>query len=393
MWMSTRIRKTIGAVALAAALAAGAGEARAQGTIDAQAQGAVLVLPYLTTSPQGGERITISTVTNLFLEFAITLHLVWISGDPGDGWASLDYNCPLTPLETTYFVFEKAEDGTATVTFECSTLGQATPDPSETNHVYTRSIPGQNGIMFVAVECQIGSPACPPGPLGKRTLPDNALLGDASVVDFAQGYAFSVGAIHIQGLSSNDGDRLYAFDGLTDYETFASALTTNYIAPDDDTTLELILFTLDGKVNAGPGIVAQVVGFAFDDDENFSSGAIEFDCFVVQDVSAPPPHGFGTNIRRDVGGHLVGHLELYPTHTAAFDVHENNPVTGDGNGSRRRPVHGWLVQTTARLGDVAGTGNRSSSPAAWARTLVQGLNPLTPVGTDLPSLFAGPPPL
>ena len=30
---------------------------------------------------------------------------------------------------------------------------------------------------------------------------------------------------------------------------------------------------------------------------------------------------------------------------------------------------------------------------AWARTLVQGTNPLTPIGSDRPALHAGPPPL
>ena len=111
----------------------------------------------------------------------------------------------------------------------------------------------------------------------------------------------------------------------------------------------------------------------------------------MQDVTEPPAHGFGTNIRRDLGGHMVGHLELYPSPALAGDVHEFDPLTGDGNGVRLRPVHGWIVQTTSRFGDLLGTGNRSASSVAWARILGQSTDALREVGSDKTSLNGGPP--
>ena len=45
------------------------------------------------------------------------------------------------------------------------------------------------------------------------------------------------------------------FDG-TEFKKFPSLVTTNYIAPDDSVTAELLLFTLDGKTGSGGGIIA-----------------------------------------------------------------------------------------------------------------------------------------
>lgn len=385
---------------LAAAFVAGsfAGSAWAQAITNPNALGAALAAPYLTTT-SGGDRITVHTVTNASTTTAFTLHVTWLSGDPDDEWAALDFDCPLTPLETTYFVYENNGNGTANVTFECSNLGQGFPNPSATNNVFTRQIPGQDGIAFVALECQLGSAGCPAGAFGMRTRGANVLVGDATVLDFAQGLAFSVEAIHFQG-AAVDGDRLYRFDGA-EYLSFPSLLATNFIAPDDDITAELILFTLDGKANDGfGGVFAKLSGVAFDDDENPTSGAIEYDCFDVVDITNPPNKGFGSNVTRQVSGGLVGHLELFASSVVANDVHDADPLTGGiaSLGARKRPSHGWLVQTIATNGQL----NNGNSPpsvnpmmagaAAWARTLNQGTFPFTPLAGDTPSLMAGPPP-
>ena len=123
-------------------------------------------------------------------------------------------------------------------------------------------------------------------------------------INFGQGLAFSVSAIHFQGVAGSagtTGDRFYQFTGTPlEYSHFPSMLATNYIAPDASITAELILFTLDGRVNGGPGINAAVSGDAFDEDENPTSGGINFDCFVVQDITDDPPRGWGTNVTREV---------------------------------------------------------------------------------------------
>jgi hypothetical protein len=365
--------------------------AAAVDVVDPHSLGAAVVLPYLTTADVG-DRITIASVTNGLTQGAVNLHAIWISGDQGEDWAALDYDCALTPLETTYFVFEREPGGTAQVTFECSDLGQTFPNNSATNNIVTRSVPGQDGIMFLTVECQLGSDGCARGPLANRTLRTNALVGSATVIDMGQGRGFSISGIHIQGIASAEeaaGDRHYIFDGSPgEYAPFPSSLTANFVAPDDSTTLELMLFTLDGTVNGGPGIIGSLGGYAFDDDENPTSGSLRFDCFTVQDLTEPPPYGFGRNLRSDFGGHLVGHLQLFPGVALAADVHEYVPGTGDGSGARRRPVHGWVLQSVTRLSDMVGTGNRTASTAMWARTLGQGTNPLVALGDDTPSLNA-----
>jgi hypothetical protein len=248
----------------------------------------------------------------------------------------------------------------------------------------------------MAIECLPGDPGCPVGSTALRTIPHNALLGDATIIDFGNGAAVSVPAIHIQSNGSNNGDKLYEFDG-TEYLNFPAVLTTNFIAPNPgNVTLDLLLFTLDGKVNE-TGINARVNGLAFDDDEELiGSGAIAFDCFFFSDISAFPPNGFGPSINGGVAGaHQVGHIELFPASTSPqTDSNEMDPLTGDGNGARRRPVHGWIFQSIATAGSINGFGlgapSLAANVAAWGRVLVSGPQALAAVGGDTPALNASP---
>jgi hypothetical protein len=80
---------------------------------------------------------------------------------------------------------------------------------------------------------------------------------------------------------------------------------------------------------------------------------------------------------------------------------------GDGNNSRRRPVHGWIVQNVLAgkvvvLGDTATAPGQPTAtqpddraitggPAAWGRPLAQGRGSLVPFLQDYsPVLNAGP---
>jgi hypothetical protein len=239
----------------------------------------------------------------------------------------------------------------------------------------------------MAIECLAGDPGCPVFP---RTLAHNALLADATIVDFGAGSAASVPAIHIQSNGSNNGDQLYKFDG-TEYLNFPSVLTTNFIAPTaGQLSLELLLFTLDGKVS-DTGINARVNGLVFDDDEELiASGAIAFDCFYFEDITDNfPPFGFGPSLL--AGGYQVGHIELFPTATSPqTDTNETDPLTGDSNGARRRPVHGWIFQTLAAGGTINGFGlggpSVSINQSAWGRVLTSGTQALSALGGDTPAL-------
>lgn len=351
--------------------------------------GAALALPYLTN---GTDRITVATITNVDPAQPVTLHLNFIIGDPGQSWNALNFDCPLIPRETTYLVFEPEPGGNTRVTTECSDLGVVAPDPTATNNVFVRLVQGQTGVLFVSAECQVGEVGCTLAFPAMRTRTDDVLLGDFSVIDSAQGFAFSADALHIQGVpGAGFGDQAYAFDGSAgEYARFPSTLIGQYVAPDDDVTADLLLFTLDGRVGTGPGIDARVAGFGYDDDGNPTSASIEFDCFTITDLVGPD--GFGLNLSRTFGGHLVGHLELFPIATARADAQEFSPPLGDGNGARVPVVYGYLIQTVASGGDLAdgAFGGTAAATAAWAQGLASGDTALVPFGMDVPALDTNP---
>jgi len=356
--------------------------------IDPNTLGAAIAAPYLT---DGDGRLTVVTVTNGSTYLPVTLHIVWISGTD---WSAIDYDCPLTPLETTYFTIEALPNSNnAVVTFECSDLGLDVPRASATNNVVTRAVNGSRGVMFVTLECQIGDPQCDRStdPV-RRTISPDVLSADVVVMDFAQGVAVSAPAIHIQGVPDGDAtndNRRYSFSGVEegDYKQFPSLLTANYIAPDDSITAELLLFTLDGAVGSGPGIAAKLSGYAYDDDENPVSGSMQFDCMDVLPIDGSP-NGFGLNVNRSFSGHLVGHLQLYPSIVARRDLLELQTL--DSDGLRRPPVHGYIIQTIQGGGQFAAGefGGTMAANGYWMRQLTQGTNPLVPYRDDEPQLDA-----
>jgi hypothetical protein len=356
--------------------------------IDPNTLGAAIAAPYLTDT---SGRLTVVTVTNGSNYQAVTLHILWISGTD---WSGIDYDCPLTPLETTYFTIEAMPDSdNALVTFECSDLGLDVPRASATSNIVRRAINGRRGVMFVTLECQIGDPQCDRSmnPV-RRTIAPDILSADLSVIDFAQGVAVSAPAIHIQSVPDGDAsnnDRRYSFSGLEegDYKQFPSLLTANYVAPDDSITAELLVFTLDGVVGSGPGISAQLNGFAFDDDENPASGSMHFDCLDVLPIDGSP-NGFGLNVNRTFSGHLVGHLQLFPAIVARQDVLELQ--TRGNDGLRRAPVHGYILQTIQAGGRFAAGdyGGTMAASGFWMRQLTQGTNPLVPFRDDEPQVDA-----
>jgi len=180
------------------------------------------------------------------------------------------------------------------------------------------------------------------------------------------------------------------FDGL-EYSAFPAALASNFVSPSfDGISANLILFTLDGRTNDTQPIEFKVSGDVYDDDENPTSGAETFGCYVntpLEDFS------WGMNVYREASGSPVGHLELLVSQVGGQrDTNEQSPVTGDASGNRRRPVHGWIVQhfTPGANGvdpewpdvpEFVGSG-------AFARTLAQGTLAMAPTAGDTPALSA-----
>ena len=389
-----------------AALAAGAAHGQA---LDVSRASSALALPIIIGDHDGNplkdtrgdvvikqaSAVTLATVTNASSS-DVLLKVDMISGDVDDGdtWQSTSFECELTGRETTTFLFTRiptgflgkdSVPGNSRLYVECSDDG----DPEGAPTALFTGV--QNGILFIAVaDAETG-----------EVKSEDVLIGDAVVIDTFRGQAYSFNAIGFQaGQGQNDGDKVYRFDGQ-EYAQFPAVLATNFIAPglgdriadpDRDVQAELILFTLDGTVGNLPVPRVKIGGYAYNDDEVAIDLSYEFDCFDVvalDDINA--------NIAYDndsaVGlGSPVGHLELVPQPIAAgFDAHDAE--YGDSNGSRKRAVHGWLVQNVQN--GLAGTVLEEDDlidgspdvrvgliPAAWGRPLDMSTTSLVPFLSD-----------
>ena len=417
------------AVMAAAGITAGAAGAQ---NLDLDEMAAALTLPVITgghpantlKASQGdlivadNAAITLNTVTN-GSNWPVLLRVDVISGDPsgtagGDLWQSDSFDCLLTGRETTTFLhiaknpFNTATGGAAgSVLFvECSTPF-ATGGPFADNKLL--GLRAANGVMFVAAA----------DPATGKTISEDVIFGDSIVVDVVQGQAYSFGAIPFQaGYGFNNGNKVYSFDG-EEYAKFPSVVATNFIAPDALTptriNAELILFTLDGTTGNPQTPRVALAGLGYNDDEIPFDFQWEFDCFDIVALS-----DMSLNFTQPFLGSLSGHLQLVPqaVGTPGTDVHDAQ--FGDGNNSRRRPVHGWIVQNvTRKVGTAAPTATSAGTivvgatattagqptfsqpnlialsnnrgPAAWGRPLAQGRTALVPFLNDLnPVLNAGP---
>ncbi len=381
------------AVATAATLSLWAGQVSAQ-NLDLDEMAAALAFPIVTGN-QGGNPIkdtrgdvvlpwqsaaTLVSVTNGKSD-DVLLKLDMISGDVEDGstWQSTSFECLLTGRETTTFVFVPPaldqQDGVIDVPVyvECSTPG----NPQGAPRALFANL--GNGILFMAAA----------DPESGEVISENVIFGDAIVADTQMGQAYSFGAIAFQaGQAQNDGDKVYRFDG-DEYAQFPSVLATNFIAPLGDVRAELILFTLDGTVGNLPVPRAKLGGFAYNDDEVAFDFSYEFDCFDIvalddinQNYFFDPSGVLGL-------GSISGHLEIVSQPIAAAGPDAHDAEYGDANNSRKRGVHGWIVQNVQGLLTPAGHPIPDApdvlvqnGPAAWGRPLAQSTTALIPFLQD-----------
>ena len=401
-------QKIVVLLAVMAAAGITAGAAGAQ-NLDLDEMAAALTLPVITggqapntlklsngdliIGPAAG--ITLDTVTN-GRSTPVLLRVDVISGDPtgplgGDRWQSDSFDCLLTGRETTTFLFIPNAAGSI-VFVECSTPFATTGPFADNKFLGLRAA---NGVMFVAAA----------DPVTGKTVSEDLIFGDAIVVDLVLGQAYSFGAIPFQaGNGFNNGNKVYSFDGQ-EYAKFPSVLATNFIAPDvaapaSTINAELILFTLDGTTGNPTAPRVALAGLGYNDDEVPFDFQWEFDCFDIVHLT-----DMSQNFAQLFLGSLSGHLQLVPqaVGTPGTDVHDAQ--FGDGNNSRRRPVHGWIVQNVLAGAPIVVPGQPTAAPAppgqpnafpvpgfvAWGRPLSQGRGALVPFLNDLdPRLDAGP---
>lgn len=375
MRVTQRTLRLLAAAALVFGL--GTGSASAQ-NLDLDEVGALLALPIVTGT---GPTVTAIVVTNAGP--ATQLHINIVSGDEGDNWRAQNFNCNVTQDETVLFIFEWDGFEGSIGNWECSNLQlggppsqQDIPDP----YARDQDFAAQNGVFVVTLQ----------DPTTGETINADQIFGDATVIDFGSGAAYSMGAIAFQGASPTEpgvADAEYRFDNL-EYSRWPSAVATNFVAPDAKITLELILFTLDGTTGQPQTPPAFVDIDFFNDDEVEHSSTLPFDCFIIQDMVELD----GRFAESDLGS-PVGHMRLTPksvtypnlAHDTAFD---GGP--GSIPGVRVPPVHGWVVQTISEGGKILDlpVGAANSNKAAWARTLAQSGMPITVSSGDTP-VFVG----
>ena len=389
-------------LALAVAMAFGwASQAPAE-SLDLEEMAAALALPVITGGYPGNaikgttgdiipndSAVTINTVTNGSMS-PILLRIDVISGDPrltgagqpydADNWQSTSFDCPLTGRETVAFLFMANGQG-STVFAECAGLP------------ITRFLNTENGIQFIGVA----------DPASGAVVSQDLVFGDSIVIQTANGGAFSVGAVPFQaGGGANDGNKVYAFDGV-EYAQFPALVATNFIAPTVSVVAELILFTLDGTVGQVPPPRVRLTGLGYNDDELPFDFQYEFECFDIVQLQDIDPNFFASFPGMPGLGSFVGHLQLraQPIGRGNFDAHDAR--FGDGNNIRTTPVAGWIAQAVvgggvqtvllpgALTAPVPHPAVTTQTPVAWGRPLAVSRTAAMPfLGDDAATLDAQP---
>jgi hypothetical protein len=350
------------------------------GLLSPNTLGALVASPFLTED--GETRITVTTITNTSGVKPINLHMIFLAS--GADWREINRDCVLTPRETTYVIMHTT-GGSTFADYECSSPNLNCTEATCNNQITTNLLT-PNGTLFVA-------PECAPGPYDQeclleqkefRTINEDLLRSDFTVIDFAGGYAFSAPALHIQAAHPNNdyryGDRWYKFNGRRgEYKQFPSMLTGSYIATDDNLTAEVILMNLDGTPS--DGAPAKAAGDIYDDDEDSASGNFEFDCMEVL-----PLQNAWLNFPDSSNGHVVGHFEIGSIAVPYPGVHDVISSNGDSPNVRVAAIHGYILQTSSS--DFPNEGNPGmNGTGAWARQLTQSTNMLPRAPGDIPSLY------
>jgi hypothetical protein len=234
----------------------------------------------------------------------------------------------------------------------------------------------RNGILWLTIEGRDF-----PNP----TLSKNILEGKSTVIDFADGTAYEVGAVPFQSPAPEvqDFDTNYEFDGA-ELAQFPESLTASFHAPDDGLEATLILFTLDGRLSSHDVPNAEAVVYFFNDDEEFFNTSLYFDCFAMIDLEDVDSRFLRQNL-----GSQVGHLEIIPQSVDPDDANHDG-MFGNNDDKRVIPILGWIVQKlntdSVILDAQADECGTMTENAAWGSLLSTSMTPLPNNSGDTPAL-------
>ena len=233
--------------------------------INSKEVGALLIYPEYwaeTWEENGGSNVdTYITITN-DKSSPVNAHIEIIGGDECD---DCNFDLALTGFQSKRLWLNRelvnATDY-ATVIYDAS--------DSTTPEIIT-ACPEEHGFIVAILES--------PGVEPRTTLGENMLHGDEVVLDLDAGTATQVGAIAVQGVGPNNGDRWLAFNNM-EYAAFPSIVTANFWAPNDYVDPHLILFNVNFTTGTFPvGNTSCTINYA-DAEENMDSRSFNFGCWV-----------------------------------------------------------------------------------------------------------------
>jgi hypothetical protein len=231
---------------------------------------------------------TYITVTN-DKSSPVNAHIEVIDGKKCD---DCNFDLPLTGFQTKRLWFDRRDIGGgtwATVILDASPHS-SDPDPNVPEILH--ACPGQHGFIVVSLEA--------PGVEPRTTLGENMLHGDEVVVNVTIGGAVQVGAIAVQGVGPNNGDRHFKFDNM-EYAAFPSIVTGNFWAPNDYVDPRLILFNVNFETGMKPETWCSINYVNAEEDR--ASDDYHFDCWAEKRLVDIAP-GFHENILGTANGFL-----------------------------------------------------------------------------------------
>ena len=325
--------------------------------------GAFLVYPAVAAFGQAGAHAIGIGEIETYLSIVhtgdsdVNAHVVFINGnDRYDSYGSeycfeCNYTIPLTPNDTELLTIRYTEFGVQ-IDSEDDTLQGACPHPF--------------GMVTVNLEDPIGN-----------VITDNTLLGSEVVINYAQGWAFSIPAIPFQGQNGGDGDRRFEFDGQ-EYGAFPRVVAADFIAPDlynRPLSAFLVLFTLGFEAEFPPFSHCEIEGF--DAAENPFSRSFNFGCWTVRSLESLHPEFAYGNLGQtacEFGEDCDTHGWLKLDCDVTEDSHDWETVQGG--------VHGAIIQigqTGAKVRRNDPNAPALANAAAWGRLLYQSVTTGGPV--------------
>lgn len=217
---------------LACVLAIASGAAFAG--INSKEVGAVLIYPTYQaySNPNIDTYISITNDKNL----PIVAHFEIIGGVSCD---DCSFDVLLTPYQTKRLLLNRESIGQNSFTRVYDASGH-----SETGDVISLAACSEpEGFVVVTTE--------DPNMVDAYTLGENVLHGDLVIVDLGDGTSSQMGAISVQAVGPNDGNRWIEFDGL-EYAKFPNIVTGNFWSPNAAVEPNLVLFNVDFETGDSP---------------------------------------------------------------------------------------------------------------------------------------------